>query len=110
MVRSVEGTQKAMNTDARLTTRAIRQPVAAMDNLLQAADELAYQKGEAVLGMFEAWLGPDVVPQGQSATTWPPTSGATPPPPISGARSPKASGKDVGKPWPPSSTSRACPW
>ncbi len=63
-VRSVEGAQRAMNTDARLTTRAIRQPVAAMDNLLQAADELAYQKGEAVLGMFESWLGPDVFQKG----------------------------------------------
>src|SRR5438876_6654753 len=63
-VRSVEGAQKAMNTDARLTTRAIRQPVGAMDNLLQAADELAYQKGEAVLGMFETWLGPDLFRKG----------------------------------------------
>jgi alanyl aminopeptidase len=53
-----------MDTDARLSTRAIRQPVAAMDNLLQAADELAYSKGEAVLGMFEAWLGPAVFQKG----------------------------------------------
>jgi len=63
-VRSVEGTQRAMNTDARLTTRAMRQPVEAMDNLLQAADELAYQKGEAVLGMFESWMGPAVFQKG----------------------------------------------
>jgi len=27
--------------------------------LLEAADELAYQKGQAVLGMFEQWLGPE---------------------------------------------------
>jgi aminopeptidase N len=63
-VEAVEGAQQAMNTDARLTARAIRQPVAALDNLLQAADDLAYQKGEAVLGMVEGWVGPDVFRKG----------------------------------------------
>jgi alanyl aminopeptidase len=52
-------TQGAMATDSRLSARAIRRPVAALDNLLQAADELAYQKGQAVLTMFEQWLGPE---------------------------------------------------
>jgi len=52
-------TQIAMGTDSRLSARAIRRPVSAMDNLLQAADELAYQKGQAVLTMFEQWLGPE---------------------------------------------------
>src|SRR6185436_10605110 len=50
-VASVEGMQFAMTTDARLTARAIRQPVTSLDNLLQSADELAYQKGQAVLSM-----------------------------------------------------------
>ena len=94
--RSVEGAQKAMNTDARLTTRAIRQPVGAMDNLLQAADELAYQKGEAVLGMFEAWLGPDVFRAGVrdylAAHEWGNATAGD----LWSALS-KASGKDVGK-------------
>jgi len=58
-VAALEGTQRAMNTDARLTTRAIRQPVSSLDNLLQSADELAYQKGEAVLAMVETWVGPE---------------------------------------------------
>jgi alanyl aminopeptidase len=48
-----------MRTDSRLSTRAIRRPVSALENLLQAADDLAYQKGQAVLGMFEQWLGPE---------------------------------------------------
>jgi alanyl aminopeptidase len=52
-------TQTAMATDSRLSARAIRRPVAALDNLLQAADELAYQKGQGVLTMFEQWLGPE---------------------------------------------------
>lgn len=60
-VRSASG---AMVTDARPSTRAIRQPVEATMNLLQIADELAYSKGQAVLGMFEAWLGPDKFREG----------------------------------------------
>jgi len=56
----VDAIQKAMQTDARLSTRAIRQPVTSGDNFDQLADALAYDKGQAVLGMFEQWLGPDV--------------------------------------------------
>ena len=58
-VQDLQATQGAMSIDSRLSTRAIRQPVSALDNLLQAADELAYKKGQAVLGMFEQWLGPE---------------------------------------------------
>ncbi len=53
----VDEANRAMLTDGRLTTRAIRQPVTNMANLLQSADVLAYQKGETVLGMFEHWMG-----------------------------------------------------
>ena len=58
-VKDLRETQRAMTTDSRLSTRAIRRPVSALDNLLQAADDLAYKKGQAVLGMFEQWLGPE---------------------------------------------------
>jgi len=53
----VNEAHRAMLSDGRLTTRAIRQPVVSMANLLQSADVLAYQKGETVLGMFEHWMG-----------------------------------------------------
>jgi alanyl aminopeptidase len=66
-VQDLRQTQRAMVTDSRLSTRAIRRPVSAMDNLLQAADELAYQKGQAVLGMFEDWLGPETFRAGVNA-------------------------------------------
>ena len=56
-VLSVEGTERAMRIDARATSRAIRRPVNTLDNLLQSADVLAYQKGQAVLGMVESWVG-----------------------------------------------------
>jgi aminopeptidase N len=95
-VRSVEGAQTAMSTDARLTTRALRQPVSAMDNLLQAADELAYQKGEAVLGMFEAWIGPEAFRAGLrdylSAHEWGNATAAD----LWSALS-RSAGKDVGR-------------
>ncbi|MEP7027768.1 MAG: M1 family aminopeptidase [Candidatus Eisenbacteria bacterium] len=56
-LRLVSDTDEAMRIDGRLTTRAIRQPVNSMANLLQSADVLAYQKGETLLAMFEQWAG-----------------------------------------------------
>ena len=47
---------EAMLTDSRVSSRAMRQPVSSAENLLQMADALAYNKGQAVLGMFEQWL------------------------------------------------------
>ena len=50
----------AMNADARLSSHAIQQHVS---DELQAANafdpEITYSKGQAVLRMFEAYLGPD---------------------------------------------------
>jgi alanyl aminopeptidase len=63
-VRELGGTQRAMLTDARLTTRAIRQSVDAFANLDRLFDELAYEKGQSVLGMLETWLGPEVFRKG----------------------------------------------
>jgi len=60
----IAGADRAMQTDAKLSTRAIRQHVSANENFLQAADELAYQKGQRVLGMFERWIGPAKFRQG----------------------------------------------
>ncbi|TMQ69551.1 MAG: hypothetical protein E6K80_11335 [Candidatus Eisenbacteria bacterium] len=55
----VTSADRAMVTDARLTTRAIRARQLASDNLSQLFDVLSYQKGQAVLGMLERWLGPE---------------------------------------------------
>jgi len=49
----LSGTTHAMDSDARLSTRAIRQPVAADANLHQTFDELTYLKGQSLLGMLE---------------------------------------------------------
>ena len=63
-VSDLHETERAMFTDSRLSTRAIRRPVNALDNLLEAADDLAYKKGQSVLRMFEGWLGPEVFQAG----------------------------------------------
>ncbi len=56
--------QSAFVADAQVATHAIRQPVDNMENLYQAADELAYKKGQAVLAMTERWLGPQTFRKG----------------------------------------------
>ena len=63
-VSEVQVAQRAMATDAGPSARAVRRPVAAGDNIVQAADELAYHKGRAVLGMFERWLGEEAFRRG----------------------------------------------
>jgi alanyl aminopeptidase len=58
--------QSIMALDARPSTRPIRQPVESAENVLQGVD-LAYDKGKAVLEMFEAWLGPETFRKGVNA-------------------------------------------
>ncbi len=55
--RQARSMQGAMVTDARLSSRAIRQPVTSAVVMANSFDELAYSKGGAVLGMFEQWVG-----------------------------------------------------
>jgi alanyl aminopeptidase len=56
-VDQLKSAQSVMGLDSLLSTRALRQPVASMDSLLQSADALAYSKGSAVLHMVEGWIG-----------------------------------------------------
>jgi len=90
----LEAIQRAMQTDARPSTRAIRQPVSPGDNIIAGADELAYQKGQAVLTMTEVWVGPEAFRKGVlgylAAHEWGNATAAD----LIGALS-KASGQDV---------------
>ncbi len=54
---SVRIANQALLTDSRRTTRAMRKPVQATDNFETLVDELTYNKGQAVLEMFESYLG-----------------------------------------------------
>ena len=65
--------QQVLGVDARTTTDPIRRPVDTAKNLLQGIG-VTYQKGSAVLNMFEHWLGPEAFRQGVrdylNAHTW----------------------------------------
>lgn len=50
--------------DGLLSARKVRQEVVADDDILNAFDGITYQKGGALLGMFEAWVGPDAFLKG----------------------------------------------
>src|SRR5262249_44021526 len=54
----------AMGVDALESARAVRQPVSSTGEAEEAFDGITYDKGAAVLGMIEAWLGPDVFREG----------------------------------------------
>jgi alanyl aminopeptidase len=49
----------AMNTDAQTSARAIRQPIATLDDVANAFDAITYSKGASILVMLERWIGPD---------------------------------------------------
>ncbi|HET9622552.1 MAG TPA: M1 family metallopeptidase [Kofleriaceae bacterium] len=50
-------TQNVMGTDALGSARQIRQPITSYDDIQDAFDGITYQKGAAVLAMFEHWAG-----------------------------------------------------
>jgi aminopeptidase N len=56
--------QDVMNADALISARKIRQPVVSTDDAQNAFDGITYQKGAAVLGMLEQWLGEKTFQQG----------------------------------------------
>ncbi|HEV8038709.1 MAG TPA: M1 family metallopeptidase [Bryobacteraceae bacterium] len=47
----------AMGEDSLISTRKIRQPIESNDDIANAFDGITYQKGEAVIQMFESWIG-----------------------------------------------------
>ena len=58
-LQQLEGANRAYRQDGLLSTYAMRQHVGEDVDPDQLFDALAYDKGEAVLGMFEEWIGPD---------------------------------------------------
>jgi alanyl aminopeptidase len=49
----------AMRADSLVTARRIRQPIQSEHDIKNAFDAITYQKGAAVIRMFERWVGPD---------------------------------------------------
>jgi cytosol alanyl aminopeptidase len=51
--------QRAMRLDSLTSARSIRQPVESNHDIRNAFDAITYEKGGAVLTMFERWMGAD---------------------------------------------------
>ncbi|MCL5743886.1 MAG: M1 family peptidase, partial [Acidobacteria bacterium] len=51
--------QAAMTTDSLVSAREIRQPVVSENDIANAFDTITYEKGGAVIRMFEDWIGPE---------------------------------------------------
>jgi len=53
----VQSSLGVMGLDSLATTRRIRQPITNDSDIANAFDNISYEKGSAVIGMFESWLG-----------------------------------------------------
>ncbi len=53
-----------MEQDTLVSTRQIRQPIENIADIANAFDNITYSKGEAVIGMFESWMGEEAFQHG----------------------------------------------
>jgi cytosol alanyl aminopeptidase len=58
------GRQEALGADSLVSARQVRQPITETGDISNAFDSITYQKGSALLTMFEQWLGPAVFQKG----------------------------------------------
>ncbi len=63
----VRGAQGAMANDSLVSARKIRQPITGNGDIETAFDGITYQKGAAVIGMFENYVGDKTFQQGMRA-------------------------------------------
>ncbi len=56
--------QRAMRLDSLGSARSIRQPIETNHDIKNAFDSITYEKGGAVLAMFERWMGADTFREG----------------------------------------------
>jgi len=54
----------AMENDSLVSARKIRQPIESNDDIANAFDNITYSKGEAVIRMFEDYMGADAFQRG----------------------------------------------
>jgi len=54
----------AIDADALVSARQIREPILARGDILNAFDQITYQKGATVIGMFEGWIGEETFRSG----------------------------------------------
>ncbi|WP_230427399.1 M1 family metallopeptidase [Collimonas humicola] len=63
----ISGANYAMQSDSLVSVRKIRQPITGNGDIDTAFDGITYEKGAAVLNMFERYLGADTFRQGVRA-------------------------------------------
>ncbi len=63
----VRGSEGAMNSDALVSARSIRQPITGNGDILTAFDGITYQKGAGVIAMFENYVGEKTFQKGMRA-------------------------------------------
>ena len=63
----VRGAEGAMNNDALVSARSIRQPITGNGDILTAFDGITYQKGAGVIAMFENYVGDKTFQKGMRA-------------------------------------------
>ncbi len=63
----VRGAEGAMNSDALVSARSIRQPITGNGDILTAFDGITYQKGAGVIAMFENYVGEATFQKGMQA-------------------------------------------
>ncbi|MGI8741639.1 MAG: M1 family metallopeptidase [Bryobacteraceae bacterium] len=63
-VSAVDERLGAMGLDSLVSARKIRQPIVSDNDIANAFDGITYQKGAAVIHMFESWIGPEKFQQG----------------------------------------------
>ncbi|HWM85173.1 MAG TPA: M1 family metallopeptidase, partial [Kofleriaceae bacterium] len=56
-VQRVNAAQEAFGADSLISARKVRNPIAGHNDIAGAFDAISYQKGGALLDMFEAWMG-----------------------------------------------------
>jgi alanyl aminopeptidase len=60
----VNDRSNALAADSQLSARQIRQPIESINDIANAFDGITYQKGAAVISMFELWAGKDKFQKG----------------------------------------------
>jgi alanyl aminopeptidase len=96
-VRALEAVHRAMDADSLISARKIRQEITDDNDIDSAFDAITYDKGGAVLGMFERWLGQDVFQKGVRAHLAAHRFGSATASDLIGALS-TAAGRDLGAP------------
>ena len=56
-VSALNSYQGAMQSDSLMSARRVRQPIESKDDIINAFDSITYDKGSALLNMFESYMG-----------------------------------------------------